>query len=97
MDDPNTPNAMVSYELLSIEPGIQIALNLMHWNDCIIKNKILLFTENVVIPLPDNYQNIFIIESYGGLYGRIKTTKSMKGYSGKWKLTIKVILELCTW
>lgn len=37
----------------------------------------------------NDIQNLFTIENYENLYCRIKTSKNMKGFSGKWKITIK--------
>jgi hypothetical protein len=36
------------------------------------------------------YQNIFKIENYENKYGKISTSKALKGFSGRWKLEIRV-------
>jgi hypothetical protein len=36
------------------------------------------------------YQNLFKIESYDNKYAKISTSKALKGFSGRWKLEIRV-------
>lgn len=43
---------------------------------------------------PSEYENLFKIESYDGLYGKITTAKPLRGYHGKWRVTIQVGGEL---
>jgi hypothetical protein len=38
----------------------------------------------------EDFSNLFVIESYDLFYARIKTGVNLKGFSGKWKLTIHV-------
>jgi hypothetical protein len=40
------------------------------------------------------YQNLFKIESYENKYGKISTSKALKGFSGKWKLEIRVNTDI---
>lgn len=40
--------------------------------------------------IPTGYENLFIIESYENKFGRIRASKALRGFSGKWKIEIKV-------
>jgi hypothetical protein len=56
------------------------------------------FTAEVDDEIPSDYENLFTIVSFDFKYGRLTTAKPVRGFSGKWKIEIKVkafeIMEL---
>lgn len=45
---------------------------------------------------PSDYDNLFTIVSYQNKFGRISTGKSLKGFSGRWRLEIRVRVSIIT-
>lgn len=50
--------------------------------------RIVLGGDNAV-PMPVDVENLFVIENVSNKYCKIKTKKLLKGYYGKWKITLR--------
>lgn len=43
--------------------------------------------------IPTDYENLFMIENYDDKFGRIRASQALRGFSGKWKIEIRVIFS----
>lgn len=87
IDEPNTPNSQVRYEILSIEPGESKANSS---RSSLHDAKTFPPSESVENENPKDYQDLFSIISFDNKFGRLVTAKPVRGFSGKWKIEIRV-------
>lgn len=75
------------YELLSIEPGKDrdSSIEIRNIFQSHVHSRCIDFVEDT----PSGYEDIFKIENLNNQYGVITTTKSLRGYSGRWKIEIR--------